>query len=205
MEIIVKEDSNDSKYINIFVDGNFYRKVFRTLFKKSFSFEKSFSSLEEFDEYFSDLEYRLAKKYTYDILSKKNYLEKEIEKKLLERKITHQTCFRVIEYLKKNKFLDDDRIIQRVIKKEKDKGYGPLKILAKLKSKQIYNYEIDFSSNEQVMQITKLIDKKHNLQKLKDENLQKLYLSLQRRGFSSDVISQALFKIQHGLDNVEKE
>ena len=119
-----------------------------------------------------------------------------MEEKLKSLDVSENLIAKLIELLKKDKFLDEKRFARFYAQgKFLNNKWGKLKIRAKLKEKQISGKDIDFAldkikDKEYKETIKNLIDKKAKT--LKEQNLyvfrKKIVDSIRLKGFEADIV-----------------
>jgi len=123
----------------------------------------------------------------YSLLAKRSYFAKELKQKLLEKGYKPADIDSLISELIKQGWLNDEELASRFVKREGEKGYGARVILQKLRAKA-GELSVDIAGGD----IHSLIEKKY-IHKLPQER-EKVIAALLRRGFSYDLILQALAK-----------
>jgi len=123
--------------------------------------------------------------------------ESEVWKKLKSLEVSEELSFKLIELLKKDKFLDDKRFARFYAQgKFLNNKWGKQKIRANLKQKQIISEHIEFAidkikDKEYFACINILIEKKSRT--LKDKNnlfvfRKKIVDSIRLKGFEADIV-----------------
>lgn len=158
------------------------------------------------EEPFSEVEYRLARRFALLKLSRRSYLSAEIEKLLNEKTVTKTTIGKVIEKLTSEGYLNDNDWIQACVEGEKRRGKGPGAIKQKLQFKGVEKESAQLAvshvctKEEQKSSICKLMEKKLSGDKWKDKKeREKFIASMMRKGFSYERIKEAFeeFKTQN--------
>ena len=163
MKIIKYKKIKDSKYI-VYIDDEkieLYEDIiikYNLLLKKTISKEELTGILNDNNDYYG---YMLAIKY----ITKKIRSEKEIREYLLKKEIDKDNINRIVELLRKNKYIDDISFVKAyTLDKFNINNYGPNKIKKKLRELNIDNNIIDdyvCIDNELINEkLNKLIDKK---------------------------------------------
>lgn len=134
-----------------------------------------------------------ALNYSYKLLSKGMYTEKEIKTKLEQRKYSFKIIRNVLTKLLKLNYLNDARYVEEFVSSSKCKGYGPNKIINTLKSKGISDKllaSIEYNEDEQKdiikLKIPKL-SKQYNKYSLKNKKIH-IVNSLVSAGFDTSII-----------------
>jgi len=129
--------------------------------------------------------------YAIRLISRKDYFKLELYKKIEKKfsKIDVEEIEKVFEYLKKKKFLDEERLIKNYILYYKKKAIGQKMMEYKLKNKGANCKKIKKIFDETNIDETSLA-KIAGEKKMKTKNItkEKLMRFLQSRGFSSSVV-----------------
>lgn len=178
------------KKIEVYVDGSLYRTVIAQGFRKVFKSSREFSAIHEIDDWFDTVEYDVAKAYVIKLLSKRSYPKEVLERKLHERKFSKKNSQKLINFCLDRGFIDNTEWIKCFIFAQLRKGYGPKVILMKLFQKGINSDQASslisklVSTSEQKKSIS------HFLHKNSGKEKEKLFASLQRKGFSFSLIHE---------------
>ena len=189
MELYTINDKFDNNLIFIMLDNEVLSKGLKS-FYKSLKIQR-FESKKQALEYFYDLEISKAKKYVYNILSKKSYHSIEIRKKLLDKFISQKTTEYLITDLINKGYLNDNAWIQRYIEKEFQKGYSLKMIELKLRYKNIFFDSTPITSDMQKSKIIELIKKRFKIFDRK-----KAISFLLRRGFEYSIVQEVLSNLE---------
>ncbi|SNZ06339.1 regulatory protein [Persephonella hydrogeniphila] len=133
-----------------------------------------------------------AKSYALRLLSKRDYFEEELRRKLLQKGFQEEDIHQVIEYLKKENLINDDKLLERYKEINLQKGKSPLYIKNKLYRKGVKN--IDFSYEEELDAALYLLKFKFR----REKNYTDIVKFLRNRGFSYTVIQEAANKFLNG-------
>lgn len=134
------------------------------------------------------------------ILLSRPHFEAELRKKLLAKDISEEDIIPIMEDLKKHKYINDDEQVQLYINELSKKGCGSYQIVNKLVQKgfsfekaQSLVYRL-FPKETEKENLLKFIQKKKiNIQKITDlKEKKKLFDSLQRKGFSIELIMESI-------------
>lgn len=132
-------------------------------------------------------------KFALRLLSRKDYFEHELRKKLEEKFGDTDEIDLVLNRLKELKYIDDDRVAQQFIKSQFKRGNGQYLIRKKLLDKGI---DLPISTIESFKEIDddfkELIVKK--FQKYKGD-YQKTVAYFYRKGYSYDLIKSVLSEV----------
>lgn len=209
MAIITKieaQKKNDDR-VNIYVDEKFFMAIYKELVF-SFNLKKG----QEIDANYlksilDDEMYIKAKNKALNILSKASQSEKQIRQKL-SKDFEEHTIDRVIEFLQKYKFVDDEDLATRIINTNVNLNkYGKNKI-----KQNLYNKGIDKIIIEQAMDEidsdkefeNALYLGKKRYDRLKNEDPRKAYQKignhLAYKGFNYDIIKKVLNRLFNDID-----
>lgn len=146
-------------------------------------------------------EVRKAKKLIYHLLSYRWHTQMEIEDKLFQNGYSKEIVKEVINDLKKNKYLDDQRFAENWIEnRAQRKLLGRKRIRQELKNKGIDDTVISenlkrfFDNNNELELALEAARKKSTLSTTleKEKFVRRISSFLQRRGFSYDVIKRVI-------------
>ena len=204
MAIITKIESQkkNNDRVNIYVDGEFFMAVFTELIY-TFNLKKGMEIDQNNLTYILKEEmYIKAKNKALNILSKADQSEKKIREKL-SSEFEEDTIDIVIEFLLKNKFIDDDLLAQKIVNTNVN-----LNKCGRNKIKQnLYNKGICIESiNEAISEIDKDIEfenamylAKKRYERVKNEDKRKIYQKISQhlayKGFDYDIIKRVLNKL----------
>lgn len=204
MAIITKIESQkkNNDRVNIYVDGEFFMAVFTELIY-TFNLKKGMEIDQNNLTYILKEEmYIKAKNKALNILSKADQSEKKIMEKL-SSEFEEDTIDIVIEFLLKNKFIDDDLLAQKIVNTNVN-----LNKCGRNKIKQnLYNKGICIESiNEAISEIDKDVEfenamylAKKRYERVKNEDKRKIYQKISQhlayKGFDYDIIKRVLNKL----------
>ncbi|MDY4575390.1 MAG: recombination regulator RecX [Intestinibacter sp.] len=209
MAIITKieaQKKNDDR-VNIYVDEKFFMAIYKELVF-SFNLKKGQEIDTDYLKNILDDEmYIKAKNKALNILSKASQSEKQIRQKL-SKDFEEHTIDRVIEFLQKYKFVDDEDLATRIINTNVNLNkYGKNKI-----KQNLYNKGIDKIIIEQAMDEidsdkefeNALYLGKKRYDRLKNEDPRKAYQKignhLAYKGFNYDIIKKVLNRLFNDID-----
>lgn len=204
MAIITKieQQKKNEDRVNIYVNDEFFTAIFKELVF-TFNLKKG----DEIDEKYlksilSDEMYLKAKNKALNILSKADQAEKKIREKL-STDFEEDTINRVIEFLKKNNFINDNLLAQKIVNTNLN-----LNKCGKNRIKQnLYNKGLDESAiNEAMSDIDSDAEfdnvmylAKKRYERVKNEDKRKVYQKLSQhlayKGFNYDIIKRVLNKL----------
>ena len=204
MAIITKieQQKKNEDRVNIYVNDEFFTAIFKELVF-TFNLKKGDEIDEEYlKSILSDEMYLKAKNKALNILSKADQSEKKIREKL-SNDFEEDTINRVIEFLKKNNFINDNLLAQKIVNTNLN-----LNKCGKNRIKQnLYNKGLDASAiNEAMSDIDNDAEfenamylAKKRYERLKNEDKRKIYQKLSQhlayKGFNYDIIKRTLNKL----------
>lgn len=209
MAIITKieQQKKNQDRVNIYVNDEFFTAIYKELVF-TFNLKKG----DEIDEnnlktILDDEMYLKAKNKALNILSKADQSEKKIREKLHDD-FEESTIDKVIEFLKRNKFIDDNLLAQKIVNTNLN-----LNKCGKNRIKQnLYNKGLDASSIIEAMsEIDSDIEfenamhlAKKRYERVKNEDSRKIYQKLSQhlayKGFDYDIIKRVLNKLLSNND-----
>ena len=209
MAIITKieQQKKNQDRVNIYVNDEFFTAIYKELVF-TFNLKKG----DEIDEnnlktILDDEMYLKAKNKALNILSKADQSEKKIREKLHDD-FEESTIDKVIEFLRRNKFIDDNLLAQKIINTNLN-----LNKCGKNRIKQnLYNKGLDASSIIEAMsEIDSDIEfenamhlAKKRYERVKNEDSRKIYQKLSQhlayKGFDYDIIKRVLNKLLSNND-----
>lgn len=204
MAIITKieQQKKNEDRVNIYVNDEFFTAIFKELVF-TFNLKKGDDIDEEhLKSILSDEMYLKAKNKALNILSKADQAEKKIREKL-STDFEEDTINRVIEFLKKNNFINDNLLAQKIVNTNLN-----LDKCGKNRIKQnLYNKGLDVSAiNEAMSDIDSDAEfdnamylAKKRYERVKNEDKRKVYQKLSQhlayKGFNYDIIKRVLNKL----------
>ncbi|MGL5348090.1 MAG: recombination regulator RecX [Peptostreptococcaceae bacterium] len=204
MAIITKIESQkkNSDRVNIYVNDEFFMAIYTELVY-SFSLKKGMEvDIDNFKSILNQEMFLKAKNKALNILSKADQSERKIREKL-STDFEQDTIDNVIEFLLKNKFIDDDILAQKIVNTNVNLNkYGKNKIKQNLYNKGLSKESI----NEVILEID--VDKefenamylaKKRYERVKNEDKNKIYQKISQhlayKGFDYDIIKRVLNKL----------
>lgn len=199
-KIEVQKKNNDR--VNIYVNDEFFIAIFTELVY-TFNLKKGMTIEEENLKHILKEEmYTKAKNKALNILSKADQSEKKIREKL-SLDFEEDIIGIVIEFLKKNKFIDDNLLAQKIVNTNIS-----LNKCGKNRIKQnLYNKGIDKQSiDEAISDIDNDVEfenalylAKKRYERVKNEDKRKIYQKISQhlayKGFNYDIIKRVLNKL----------
>ena len=204
MGIITKIESQKKRddRVNIYIDEKFFMAIYKELVF-TFNLKKG----QEIDpnnlkSILDNEMYMKAKNKALSILSKASQSEKQIRQKLA-KDYEEDTIDKVIEFLQKYKFVDDEDLASRIVNTNVNLNkYGKNKIKQNLYNKGIDSEDIshaisNIDSNVEFENAMYLAKKRY--ERIKNEDKRKIYQKLSQhlayKGFGYDTIKSVLNKI----------
>lgn len=204
MAIITKIEAQkkDKNRVNIYVNDEFFLAIFTELVYE-FNLKKGMLIEKEHLKGILDKEmYVKAKNKALNILSKADQSERKIREKL-SNEFEEYTINEVIDFLKSNKFIDDELLASKIVNTNINLNKcGKNKIRQNLYNKGINSesisealYEIDENIEfENAMYLAK-----KRYQRVKNEDKRKIYQKISQhlayKGFNYDIIKKVLNKL----------
>jgi len=183
-------------FSELWVDDEKWKEFHRSLYKSHLRKILRSSSKKELSDLLLKVDIKIGRYIAFKLLALRGYMKAELENKLKSRKIDPKAIDEVLNDCERLGFLDDQREGKLFVNRHKQKGWGPLMIALKLKSKAPnLTHLATISSDEQLKMIQHWIDKKTRSQDFDDIKCkQKLYRFLKGKGFDDTLIRQSLFQ-----------
>ena len=209
MGIITKIESQKKRddRVNIYIDEKFFMAIYKELVF-TFNLKKGQEIAPNNLKSILDNEmYMKAKNKALSILSKASQSEKQIRQKLA-KDYEEDTIDRVIEFLQKYKFVDDEDLASRIVNTNVNLNkYGKNKIKQNLYNKgiekSIIETAIDDIDTDKEFENALYLGKKR-YERLKNEDSRKAYQKignhLAYKGFNYDIIKKVLNKLFNDVD-----
>ena len=196
MAIITKiEEQKNKKRFNIFVDDAFFcglNKETAVVFRLKEGKEVDEKTLKEM---IFESEVKSAFEKGADYLETRMHSKKELFDKLLKKNFEKKVILKAIEKLEEYHYIDDKLFAKQYA--EQNKKYSRLMLENKLKQKGVSSDIISIISEvrddfDEIKLCKKQIEKYSKGKDLSSkENLQKMYASMLRKGFSFEIIKKA--------------
>lgn len=204
MAVITKIESQKKNQdrVNIYVNNEFFMAIYTELVY-SFNLKKGIEIDENnLKNLLKDEMYIKAKNKALNILSKADQSEKKIKEKLYSE-FEEDTIDKVIDFLKRNNFINDDILAQKIINTNVNLNKcGKNKIKQNLYIKGIDKNSIDdalseIDDNIEYENAMYLAKKRYN--RVKNEDKRKIYQKISQhlayKGFNYDIIKRVLNKL----------
>lgn len=198
----IEKQKNNLKRYSVFIDDEFafgIDEVDLLYYKLS---ENTQIDETKYNFILENVIYNKAKNKAVKYISYQPRTEKEVTEKLKECEYSDDIIFRVIETMKKYNYINDKEYAKNFLTSKLNlKGYGIFKISFDLKQKgisdDIINDIIENTELNENKRALEVLEKKLRGKKISDyKEKQKLYNFLLRRGFSYDVIKEAVNNFQ---------
>lgn len=198
----IEKQKNNLKRYSVFIDDEFafgIDEVDLLYYKLS---ENTQIDETKYNFILENVIYNKAKNKAIKYISYQPRTEKEVTEKLKECEYSNDIIFRVIETMKKYNYINDKAYAKNFLTSKLNlKGYGIFKISFDLKQKgisdDIINDIIENTELNENKRALEVLEKKLRGKKISDyKEKQKLYNFLLRRGFSYDVIKEAINNFQ---------
>lgn len=151
---------------------------------------------EKLEELIKASDYHRAKQRALWYLDSKAYTERELYKKLTEKGFKKEAVAKVIARFVELGLLDDRRFaenyLERLYSKNTSKREAYYKMMNKGFPKEIIDELINSSFVDERQQIREIIDKKYRFKLEREENVEKVYAALIRKGFSFGAVREEL-------------
>lgn len=204
MSVITKIEvqKKNQERVNIYVDEKFFMAIYKELV---FTFNlKKGDNIEEDNlrQILNDEMFLKGKNKALNILSKSSQSEKKIREKLVED-FEEDVIDRVIEFLKKYNFINDDELASKIVNTNVNLNkYGKNKIKQNLYNKGIEKSAIDeaisnIDQDSEYENALYLAEKRYA--RVKNEDPKKAYSKIANhlayKGFNYDIIKRVLNKV----------
>lgn len=141
-------------------------------------------------------EYQKAKRYTINILARKNYASFELRKKLCDRSVPEDIIEAIVAEFAEAGYIDDKGWLVNFIRQESVRKHGMMVILQKMRQKGVPEYLMDdavglLEREKPAEQIAKLIETRYRKYDLNDSRQrEKAIAALMRRGYRYEDIKE---------------
>lgn len=203
MVVISFEKQKKGDRYNLYLDGEFYSGLEPDVIVK-YSF-KNFMEIEKdkIEQIVLESESFYAFNKALNYLSKSMKTENEIREYLLKKSIKKEMVENAIEKLIEYKYINDEIYAKNYVDFYKEK-LGKLKIKQNLLNKKIDNKIItkfiDYSEDENLDNIVKLIEKQSKNKELDLKLKQKIIRNLLSKGYSYEIIKKGFKKVDNDED-----
>lgn len=211
MDRTIKQIKFNKSSINIIFTSEETMSISESTFTHFYLYKDKVLSEDELLEIKQYDDLNKSRNYVINLLSKGLYTEKDIYNRLTTKKhLSKKDAHEVIEYLKENHFIDDEKYINIFVEELNYKNYGKNKIVQKCYDagfKEELICKLVFDQEEEKLkaeaQLKKYIkNKEYNYQKLKDNS----YSFLLNQGFDLEICSSVVKIIDEEFDfSLEKD
>ncbi len=181
VEIVVPKIQ--SKWIALFIDGIFWKKVNKQLFIRHLGsplMRQEFAAIEE----------KVAKETSIQLLAKRSYLSSMLERKLKSKGLGEQAIRQAIAFCQEKGYLNDFAESKRLIEREERKGRGAKAIAFALQQRgMVVSYQMMSELERREINALKEWQQKYS-KKLASLSSQKKITFLLRRGYAMETILQ---------------
>ncbi len=197
MEVTIQPKAGYQERWEIFIDGEKWREVHRSVFGRHPRFP-SVNTWQEWQNVFDLTEYQRVRNYVIWRLSAQSYHSEQLGQLLRDRLVQRQTIERVLEEFKASGYLNDEVWIQAFMRSQQ-KRYSLRLILSKLQAKgfsseTIQRLALEWKNPEEEQQaIQHLLDTRYRSKDLSQyKERQKVMAALLRKGYAFDQVQMAL-------------
>lgn len=176
-----------------------WRDVHTAVFGRCPSLPQHCLALDEFEQEFAKLEYRLAKAYAYKRLAAMNMPSAALAKSLRERLVAADVVERVVQELIALGYINDEEWVKSFVRVQTRRKMGPKAIAAKLAAKGLRSEQVEDAAEvaledvDQRALIQELLATKYRRRDLEDfRERHKVVGALVRRGFDVSEVMEAL-------------
>ncbi len=200
MEVKLIPSLRKPNHLEIWAGETLIKTVDNSLFKKKI---REITNSSNIHEKLEILEKKIALNYVIFLLSRRAYSSHELKNKMKERLISTASQQYVLSQV--SPYLDDEKLLESIVRVEKSKGKGERAIVRKVATRLGLSLqeasrivESGYCFQDQVDNAITLLKKKPLLQK------EKALRFLVGRGYSYSAASQAV-RNRHALDSEEME
>lgn len=206
----IEPQKHNKDKLSVFIDGEFAFGLYKDdiiYFKLK---EGEEVPQEKFDFITENLVYIKAQDSALNFLSYKARTEKEVRDKLKEKEYSEEISGRVIDFLIKYSYINDEKYCRMYISestrlKQKGKFLIKMELLAKGIDEKTISFVMEDTEIDEVSGAVILINKKiKGFNDLTDKKRQSIYGMLQRKGYSYDVIKDAMEIAKNTSDNIDE-
>ncbi len=198
----IESQKKNQDRVNIYVNNEFFMAIYTELVY-SFNLKKGMEIDEDnLKNLLKDEMYIKAKNKALNILSKADQSEKKIKEKL-SSEFEEDTIVKVIAFLKRNNFINDDILAQKIVNTNVNLNKcGRNKIKQNLYIKGIDKNSIDEALNDiddNIEYENAMYLAKKRYDRVKNEDKRKIYQKISQhlayKGFNYDIIKRVLNKL----------
>ncbi|MFI3209703.1 MAG: recombination regulator RecX [Peptostreptococcaceae bacterium] len=191
----IEIQKNNKDRVNIYVNDEYFMAIYSELIYKFNIKKNDIVNKESLQEILDKENYLKAKNKALNILTKCDQSKKHVKDKL-SKDFDEHIIEQVIDFLEKNKLINDDLLAQKIINTNINfNKYGKNKIKQNLYKKGIENLSnLEIDEDKELENAVFLANKKYDKVKNLDKNKikQKLYQHLTYRGFDFEITKQAI-------------
>lgn len=194
--IITEIKPHNKKKSKIYIDGSFAFLLYKGEMRRYQIEEGKELSEEIYEELLQEVLLKRGKARAMHLLMSMERTEGQLRQKLLEGGYPPAVIEQVLDYVKGYRYVDDERYASDYVRtKGRSKSVRQMKadLLRKGVSQEVIRHTIENQEVDESVAIRRLIDKKNiDVEHATRDQMQKLYQSLARRGFSYDDIRREL-------------
>lgn len=197
---ITKIEGQKNKYkFNLFVDGQFYSGIMKeTAIANNFFVGKKLEK-DALDKILVESESKLAFSKASDLLATRLHSKNELKLKLIKKGYSNDAIVLALSKLEDYGYINDQEFALLFVQSNAKQSKQMLrnKLLAKGVSSQIIDDTLSKMSDDDELESAIILAEKYLKNKRIEENRNKLYAFLARKGFSGSVIKSAIYKVAH--------
>lgn len=194
--IITEIKPHNKKKSKIYIDGSFAFLLYKGEMRRYQIEEGKELSEEVYEELLQEVLLKRGKARAMHLLMSMERTEGQLRQKLLEGGYPPAVIEQVLDYVKGYRYVDDERYASDYVRtKGRSKSVRQMKadLLRKGVSQEVIRHTIENQEVDESVAIRRLIEKKNiDVEHATRDQMQKLYQSLARRGFSYDDIRREL-------------
>lgn len=160
MRIEWQSKVEDTRFLDLRVDGSLWREIHKTSFARKLSPLMSCTTQEELIRVFFKIECSVAELAALRLLAKRDYFTFQMRKRLKERRLSDKSVDYALDKCLSLGYLDDERLTESFISFLKRKGKGPRYIAQKLKERLGFLPDISRDLDEEKALVAQLLKKK---------------------------------------------
>lgn len=199
VEITKIEGQKNKDKFNLFVDGQFYSGIMKeTAIANNFFVGKKIEK-DALDKILIESESKLAFAKASDLLATRLHSKNELRLKLLKKGYSNDAILLALGKLEEYGYINDREFALLFVQSNAKQSKQMLrnKLLAKGVSSEIVDdVLLKLSDDDELENAIKLAEK-YLKNKNFEENRNKLYAFLARKGFSNSVVKNAIYKVAH--------
>ncbi len=192
MRIEWQINPQDSRFLEVSVDGEIFCEVHKSSFGKTLIDLKGAKTIEELKRCFEKVEETAALKSALSLLARRGYFAAEMRKKLKERRFSKNALERAVVRCEELGYIDEASLLESAIAALKARGKGRAFIARFLAKRMGAPVEVGGSLEEERAQIQKLLLKRFAKEERTMHSKARALRFLLSRGFSYDLCLEEL-------------